>query len=144
MTFKQGLYRVGSITESVCVSVLNDLAEAMHEWEKAQGFVPNPPAVRNPGEQIALMHSELSEMLEWIRKPRTGAPMPHPQNPDLVLYESEMSDHLPDFTGEEEEAADMLIRLLNYCAYRKLRIGQAIMAKMEFNESRPHKHGKNF
>jgi NTP pyrophosphatase (non-canonical NTP hydrolase) len=82
---------------------------------------------RNLGEQIALMHSELSEALEWERK-CPGA----------------KSDHIPEFTGLEEEFADVLIRICDTSAQRKLRLGEAVIAKMEFNSTRPKKHNKHF
>jgi NTP pyrophosphatase (non-canonical NTP hydrolase) len=81
-------------------------------------------SARNLGEQIALMHSELSEALEWERK-QPGAP----------------SDHIPGFTGLEEEFADVLIRIFDTSAGMKLRLGEAVLAKMAFNSQRPHKHG---
>lgn len=80
---------------------------------------------RNKGEMIALMHSELSEMLEGVRKP----------GPD---------SHCPSFTSEEVELADLFIRLMDYAAGWELRLGHAIIAKMEFNANRPFKHGKAF
>ncbi len=80
---------------------------------------------RNKGEQIALIHSELSEMLEGVRKP----------GPDK---------HCPEFHNEEIEAGDALIRLLDYCYGHGLRLGEATLAKMQFNASRPLKHGKAF
>lgn len=103
-------------------SPLHELADAIHANARAKGFWDEP---RNDGEMIALIHSELSEMLEAFRKP---AP----------------SDHIPEFSGVEEEAADVLIRLLDLCAGRGLRIGEAVNAKMAFNAARPHKHGKAF
>jgi len=53
---------------------------------------------RNEGELIALMHSELSEALEAIRK---GNP------PD---------DKIPEFTGVEAELADVIIRIMDFAA----------------------------
>lgn len=74
------------------------------------------------GVDIALMHSELSEALEGIRK-------------DL------QSDHIPGFSMEEEEMADVLVRIFHYSAKHKLRLGMALLAKMTFNETRPYRHG---
>lgn len=76
----------------------------------------------NSGEKIALMHSELSEALEALRTPGT-------------------SNHLPDFSGLEEELADVIIRVMDFAAKHKLRIPQAIQAKMHFNAQRPYMHG---
>ena len=101
---------------------IDTLARRAHRTSVDHGFWDGP---RNKGEQIALMHSELSEMLEGVRKPC------HDQ-------------HCPYFTSEEIEAADVLIRLLDYAWGYGLRLTEATLAKMAFNESRPHKHGKNF
>lgn len=75
------------------------------------------PIVRNVGEMNALIHSEVSEMLEAARKT-----LP--------------SEKLPGFSGEEEEAADIAIRLFDYSGHRKLRLAQAITAKRAYNAQR--------
>lgn len=75
------------------------------------------------GAKIDLMHSELGEMTEGIRKP----------GPD---------SHCPEFTSEEIELADVFIRGGDYASARGLRLGAAIVAKMAFNATRPRKHGK--
>jgi hypothetical protein len=76
-------------------------------------------------EKIALMHSELSEALEAIRK--------DPAAPD---------HHCPGFTNLEIELADLEIRRGDFVAKYGLKNGEAIIAKHEFNKSRPHKHDK--
>jgi len=78
---------------------------------------------RNEGELIALMHSELSEALEAIRN---GNP------PD---------DKIPEYTGVEAELADVIIRIMDMAAAKGYRVGEAVVAKINYNKNRPYKHG---
>lgn len=112
------------VSEVMFMDALEAAAAFCYMNSYAHGFWPEG-VQRNKGEQIALMHSELSELLEGVRKPSQDS-------------------HCPEFTSEEIEAADVLIRLLDYCAGHGLDLGQATIAKMKFNRSRPHKHGKGF
>lgn len=101
--------------EDLKVNVLNQICRDAYESAKKRGFWDKE---RNDGESIALMHSELSEALEALREGNDG---------DVV-----------------EELADVLIRIFDYCGGRGHKLGQAVVAKMKFNETRPHMHGKLF
>ena len=94
----------------------------IHKNAKQKGWWDdNDP--KNDGVKIALMHSELSEALEALRK---GNPQ---------------STKIPDFTNLTEELADTIIRIMDYAQARNLMLGEAILEKHEYNKTRPHKHG---
>lgn len=95
----------------------------IHHWAEQKGFWDE---ARNDGEMIALMHSELSEALEAIR---TG---------------TKADEHVPEYSNLTIELADCIIRIMDFADARGLSLGGAIVAKMAYNETRPHKHGKAF
>jgi NTP pyrophosphatase (non-canonical NTP hydrolase) len=81
-----------------------------------------------PAEDIALMHSELSEALEDIRDGKRLDLMQHADNGKPI--------------GVPSELADVVIRVLHFCGKHGINLGTAILEKMAFNETRPYKHGK--
>lgn len=88
----------------------------------AHGFWDKP---RNKGEMICLMHTELSECFEAVRK-----------------KEMPMDDHIPAFTQEAAELADVIIRVADYAQGFGIDLEKAVKAKMAYNRTRPHMHGK--
>jgi len=75
---------------------------------------------RNNGEMIALMHSELSEALEELRK----------EDCNIKLV--------------GEELADCVIRIMDFCQAREIDLEKEILKKIKKNRKRPYKHGKKF
>lgn len=72
---------------------------------------------REAGTMIALIHSEISEALEGVRK-------------------GLMDDHLPTRPMHEVEMADAIIRIMDYCGKYNLDIGGAIVEKLFYNTQR--------
>jgi len=115
------------MTEEQAAFIESFSGMALEAWRNAirKGF-REPGVERNIGEEVALCHSELSELLEGVRE---GNPR---------------SSKIPEFTKAEAEAADTVIRLMDTCHERGWRLAEAIIAKHEYNLTRPHKHGKKF
>jgi NTP pyrophosphatase (non-canonical NTP hydrolase) len=104
---------------------LNQLSDEIHEWSRGHGFWDHEKIdcagfdqARNPSialEKIALMMSELAEAVESERDGDTNT---------------------------EEELADTIIRILDFCGWRGYQIEDAILRKVDVNKTRPYKHGR--
>lgn len=106
---------------------INDLVRKAHANAVEKGFWAKPSEF---GTLIALMHDELSEAL---REARDG------HAPDETYFRK---DGKPE--GIPSELADVVIRVFDVCGYYGINLEAAIVQKMEFNKTRPEKHGKRF
>lgn len=75
------------------------------------------------GTAFALIHGEVSEAMEAAREG------------------NKPSEKIPDFSSIEEEMADIVIRCMDWSEQKGYRLADAIVAKHEFNKTRPYKHG---
>ena len=130
---------------------IKKLVEDAHENARQHGWHDNR---RSFGELIALCHSELSEALEDHRDGR---------EPDEIYYEckkcpggpcdtlDDTSNHQMGVTycldadkkpcGIPSELADVIIRIADMCGMYGIDLEAAIAEKMEYNKTRPFKHG---
>lgn len=109
-------------------SMCHSLSVRSGWWEGKDPQDPEFGAVK-----IALMHSELSEALEGVRK-------------------GSMDDHLPHRKTVEVELADAVIRIFDYAGALGLDVGGAMIEKLAYNqrradhklETRQKSNGKKF
>lgn len=131
---------------------LKETAKEIYENAKAKGFWDEE---RNLGEMLMLIVSEVSEALEADRKGRHC-------NPDSLSFtlrtwhrvsDIDRDETIDDFKDIfessvkdtfEDEMADAVIRILDLCHSRGINLEDHIRAKMAYNSTRPHKHGKKY
>lgn len=108
------------LDKNIALWAIAHLCDEAYGTAKVKGWHDTP---REDGTLIALMHSELSEALEAMRKP------------------DKKDEHLPNMSAVGLELADVLIRIFDYCGSRKIDLAACVVAKMEYNDTRPHRHG---
>jgi NTP pyrophosphatase (non-canonical NTP hydrolase) len=133
---------------------INKLVKEAHENAVQHGWWEED---RNLGEQIALMHSELSEALEEYRNHKGMTEIYYecksnmwcPQNLKNVCqnngcwYPIDKPEPCPNAKpcGIPTELADCIIRIFDTCGRYGVDLEEVLKIKMEYNLSRPYKHG---
>ena len=106
---------------------INDLIQTSHNTAKEKGWWDD--SNRNVGELLALVHSEISEALEVYR----------------IKGKDRLQEIWEDEKGKPEgfvtELADVIIRIADLCGEFNLDLESTLVKKMEFNKTRPYRHG---
>lgn len=109
------------------MTYLTENAEIIHNINTKNGWFES---YRTFGDDIALLHSEVSEMFEAYRA-KGLVDMTDPSHKDQVVK--------PEGVGSE--AADVLIRLLDTCYRHKIDLDFEMTRKLEYNATRGYRHG---
>ncbi len=143
---------------------LNNLIKKSHMVAVEHGWWEEPKSI---GELLALIHSEVSEALEEHRNGYAPnktyysgkeklevetdsvtliniVESPNKIDGDTSIISNFGKDNLnvnkPE--GIPSELADVVIRVADMCGYYGIDLEKAIEEKMEYNETRSHKHGE--
>ena len=129
--------------------MLNELAKEIHENAVEHGWWDESKSI---GDIISLCHSELSEALEEYRAGRPmfwrkcmtcegDAPCMENGCGDWDNGACELACLSPKPEGIAVEMADCIIRILDWCGKEGIDIDKIIRLKMEYNKTRPYRHG---
>lgn len=124
---------------------LNQLAAEIYAGNKSRGFDANVQVQPLPT-SLMLIVGELSEAVEADRKGRHAKVSPRTiigneamyTTPEeyKAIFERDIKDTI------EDELADTLIRLMDFCGANNIDIQGHMEAKLKYNSMRAFKHGK--
>ncbi|MCV4233342.1 hypothetical protein OHJ21_19345 [Virgibacillus sp. LDC1] len=121
------------------MKTINELVQEAHQNAVSKGWWDED---RSFGEIIALIHSEASEALEDHRNGKGVNEVWYEgkyEGQDVWSYIKDEKCQKP--CGIPSELADIVIRVFDACGRYNIDLEQAITEKMEYNATRPQRHG---
>jgi NTP pyrophosphatase (non-canonical NTP hydrolase) len=118
--------------------MFNELAKSIHEGNTARGFWEDE---RKLTEVVMLTVCELAEAIEADRASKWCTEQ------DILQYKNistpeRFKENIKDTV--QDEIADAIIRLLDFSHKFNIDLDFHIKAKLDYNATRPHKHGKSY
>lgn len=107
---------------------LDAMIEEVHDLNVDKGWFETD---RTFGDGIALLHSEVSEALDYFREIGLQARTNPPKEGETVGKPTDVGS----------EYADILIRLFDDCYRNNIDLYVEYERKMEYNRTRPYRHG---
>ena len=117
--------------------VLRQMAANVEYVNRANGWYDDE---RTFGDDIALLHSEISEAFEayrdWGFRDKTPSEYEWGSQPD-----PDYAPYRPKPEGVGSELADVLIRLLDTAKRHGINLAEEYRRKMQYNRTRGYRHG---
>lgn len=134
---------------------IKKISKEIHENARSKGFYEKE---RNIGEFLMLIVSEVAEAMEADRKENRFNNIHWPDRCSImdiidgkVYADTGTIEEIRNNTFEthvkntfEDEIADSVIRLFDLAEYLSIDLEWHIRAKMNYNKTRPYKHGKKY
>lgn len=123
-----------------------DLQIEIEQINRANGWFEGP---RDFGTDIALIHSEASEALEWFRDGMKPSEVAYElPNGERTGFSHRFTSSSPNAAGQPNkpigvpsELADIIVRTLDTATRYNIDIEKALAEKVAHNASRGHRHG---
>lgn len=143
--------------DGMMMNVVCEAAEAQEEWRKGCRPTetywtivqtgPTDPGLLN--DLFRRFQGRLQvKNYDWDYRSAEPFGVPGHSIPEWLDVTPELIRRMPGITkylkpeGIPSEMADIIIRVLDICAFNGIDIAQAIADKMAFNDTRPYRHGK--
>ncbi len=124
------------------MSDIQDYQERIAENNRKLGWYDDG---RTVGDDVALIHSEVSEILEawraWLMEDKTREKCMHEHPEDSLDGSYCHPNHVCKPEGVGSECADVAIRLMDACKRWGIDLDFEIDRKITFNETRSFRHG---